>query len=1524
MGLINRVAISNVLNFYGDSPRAPWSPRFRYECLDFRGQSTAVNLTNGGGKTTLAEAVLAVLSRDQSLVSKTKKKFSPKSSGLWSHVQVELIRPVGNTGQADFITDQGNEVNGEHWVFGMYGHRNDQGMNYYYYKGQLKDVPIGEVNGYQRILVSNDVFVQRRKAQSGLMMGPHEDEWKEALTLKVNLPQSTIKQMVDFQKRGGQDKSALLHDIKPRPGQSYAEVFFYKVLAPAIMEGVMDREGEEGEVRLEDTVERAVFSTVKAKQDTEARRREAKELGEGVEQLTRLMKVADEAQTLRAEFELHLKTIQTDVAVLTELVRKGRLPGVPKGSLPEGMAGEVAPHLVVELGSPEVRVLDRGLSVLLGDEPKIVNQRADRSHIIGRETTQVIDIPCDLFLQGGDLRGNKPKSYSISDAISLIKKTASVRHGLTQESAIAFLEDAVSWFDQLGDSNPYRLQFVEQQYDLQQVKQEERDLEVKLEELQNQQNLLLFQQQRMETNEGLYNALVESGLFTDEELKAPNETAATVARTLEYARNALRDFELLEAQLTEYRTAWDTFVQNYSNKKEPGEVLKEKEADRQRLVEKKHELTSALNTTRNAHNETQKKQNDLTREQDAASQELGRLSEHRGAYREYGERFGYTSPETKENELRKALRLAEMEVARLEPLQVSCQEGVNALRCYHETISEGVSPAEWLNQVTQRRAEIAVKHAELKSHLKDLHEQREVLDQENIAANAATRKALEKLDGNGISYKSLHNAIDALELDVKRKRVVLGVFSALLFAPVLDTEHDAQRAAEVLADAGAQMPVFLSRSVSEYCRNAVIESANDDQLLVGTVSGVVTRSVACLLDPHLVIREKESLDARIIETKSQINELAGELVTICDESEPVVLAQRARRAVENNDPEELRRISVKLDQQRDVVEQLYELTSDMVLAVIRGAASYAKLGGHERDEALRVRIDELTEEVDSCSGCIAELQRRMSELEEQIVGLDSQLQDTLPLSLATMLKGADTFYQKGGPEFIANREEKYGELSRISLLAEKRAEFNRHFNGAQAYVDSVSGYREEADIQKQLTMVSRQHNDTKQRRDEARIKRDALSESMPLLRSAMESIDKAAFLAIKKYRKVALLSEHVIDNVELIVDDHRLAGLCDDLRFMIRENNGADIVKRQADAIAGDLDDIDIDRKAGDLRRSQNELSAKEGDFVAMANRAAANSDGLKSVERKTLEEVKSAKDINNVRSLHEGLLEQHNRISERLHQCESSELEARRGVTSRLAHLIEYAAMDLEILRSVVGSRRGTHASYFMVSADVLDKTGIQKLMDSVLTEVDVQEEQRRERAEKGLSAPDDDVYHDSLRALIRDRLYKSIFSNPTITYVNESIRAAGDANEFNENLSEGQKAALSLMWTIRLAEFAIEREAKRLSSRRSQKMARDMSVNIMLIDGLFSNLSNRELIDSSMAGIESTRGRFQLIGLIHNPHYQNDYEKFPVFIVGKNESNGRQKDGLKGWVSFRDENVEKGTLRTAQTRRIPAPQVL
>lgn len=1522
MGLINRVAISNMLNFYGDGKRKKWSPRFRYECLDFRGQSTAVNLTNGGGKTTLSEAMLAVLSRDHTLVSRTKKKFSPKSVGTWSHIQVELIRPLANTGQSDFITAQGNEVNGEHWVFGMYGYLGDQGVNYYYYNGRLEELPIGTDDGKQRTLFSNEKFVQNRKALSGLVMSPHEDEWEEALALKVNLPQSTIRQMTDFQKRGGQDKSALLYEITKRPGQTYAEVFFYKVLAPAIMEGIMDREGEEGEVSLEDSVERSVFSTVKAKQDTAAKRVETDELEAGVKQLTKVMSIADDVEEKQREYNRHLAKIQHDVQVLSELVGKGQLLGVPKSSLPDGLVGDVARQLVIEPGRSEVRVLDRGLSILLDKQVKHVNEQAQRNGIEGRESLQVIDIPCDLFLQDKGVRGNKPRSYSLKDAIALLKAAPSVGHGLTNSVAIEHLEDAAYWFDNSADTNPYRQLCVEHEADLKQLKQDERDLDDKFERLRQEQLRLQQQQTRMETNEGLYTGLVESGLFSEEELKSPTETAVIVRDKLNSARKAMNDFSILEAQLNEHYGAWKEYVAKYGKECIPEETLEQKKVEKSRLSESMRSISSRLKECTAGLSKTQGMLREAQGERDKASQALERLSEHRTAYEHFVERFGKVSPEGKEAKIRTELDTNQARLSKLQQQQESYQGGVSALHRFRETVSEIVSPEQWLKNVSTRRAEIAVELNHSNTLLNDLRKQRETLENERIAANASTCSALDRLSEKNISYKVLHHVIDELGLAYERKREVLVVFSAVLFAPVLATELEAQQAAEALAEFGAQVPVFLYRSFIEYCKNALIEHTDNDELMVGTTAGVITRPVSCLLDPQLVEREKESLDTQISTVKRTIGTLQSESVSIDDDSEPVVLARRALKTIQDNEIEKLETVNKELEKCQSKIEELRQHTSPQVIDIIRSADSYVKLGGEKKDTSLQKRLTDLNSDLQTYDLQIAERQNQQFELEEQISSLSEKMERVLPNDLAVMLNSAGSFYEKGGPEFMANCDTRRRDLLQEVTTAEDRNAYNKHFDGAQSYLDSIS--EDQVDkLSQQLGEVSRQIEETKGKRDAARIERDKLSESVPQLRSAMESIDKVALLAIKRYRKVAKLSADATNNSDIDLNEDPLIEQCEKLLDAdIKEKPEA--VKAIADALSGELEEIDIDRKASDLGRVKDDLLRKGKAFVDLAKGVTNSPSGLKPVEVQTLNEINGVADIPKVRTLYEGILEQLSRSKELLHQYESSERESRHLVSSRLAHLIEYAALDLEILRSVVGSNRGKHTSYFNVEAEVLDRTGIQRLMDGIVEEVDILERQRREREKQGSRSEDNEDYHESLRSLIRTKLYQTIFSQPTITYVNTSIRGAGDEHEFNENLSEGQKAALSLMWAIRLAEFAIEREAKRLSSRRSQQKAREMSVNIMLIDGLFSNLSNRELIDSSMAGIESTRGSFQLIGLIHNPHYQNDFDKFPVFIIGKNEGNGKTGDSGKGWVSFREGTSDEMALRTAQIRRIPPPQVI
>jgi hypothetical protein len=124
-------------------------------------------------------------------------------------------------------------------------------------------------------------------------------------------------------------------------------------------------------------------------------------------------------------------------------------------------------------------------------------------------------------------------------------------------------------------------------------------------------------------------------------------------------------------------------------------------------------------------------------------------------------------------------------------------------------------------------------------------------------------------------------------------------------------------------------------------------------------------------------------------------------------------------------------------------------------------------------------------------------------------------------------------------------------------------------------------------------------------------------------------------------------------------------------------------------------------------------------------------------------------------------------------------------------------------------------------------------------------------------------------------------MFSEPEVRIRHPELRA-GEAYRLDEKISTGQQNAVMLMLLLKLADFAIERDIRlQVRDARARRRARALAQKVVLIDGLFSNLSNRELIKESLRAMSKVRGNFQLIGLIHHPQYQNDPEIFPNHIV-------------------------------------------
>ena len=85
MSLINRIELSNFL--VGTSKTA----NYRHALFDFEGKSTAVVMGNGGGKTTINNALIGMMSRNTSMIGKTRALMAiPGPGSVYSHIRIEF------------------------------------------------------------------------------------------------------------------------------------------------------------------------------------------------------------------------------------------------------------------------------------------------------------------------------------------------------------------------------------------------------------------------------------------------------------------------------------------------------------------------------------------------------------------------------------------------------------------------------------------------------------------------------------------------------------------------------------------------------------------------------------------------------------------------------------------------------------------------------------------------------------------------------------------------------------------------------------------------------------------------------------------------------------------------------------------------------------------------------------------------------------------------------------------------------------------------------------------------------------------------------------------------------------------------------------------------------------------------------------------------------------------------------------------------------------------------------------------
>lgn len=1493
MALIKRISISNMLNVNGvDSSN--WKPAIEYLVLDIKGQSTAINLINGGGKTTIADAVIGLLSRDPSLLSKTYKKLSHSKNSYWSHVQVEIIAPKRNLNQADLLSFAGEEVGGETYVFGMCGYKDTNSRTFYFFKGVLEDMPIGHKKNNVVSLISNTDFRENKPTNWNVT----REEWLDEI--KKHFSQD-LEQLVQFQKNGGGDKSANLFNFKKKRGDDLKDqeaTFFYEVLAPAVMVNMRDDLGEDGEYTFEEQLLGSTYNLIKKKHDVEKRGQKLEAFKYAVESLEPVELSLNDALQDRQKYDNHLSKIASEVAQIRAINIQHPLPGLPKNELPEGLLGELIQHFVIDSRNGDLRISDEGLSQLLNDNLKDINTRASRNSIKGLKTSVAIENTCRLQRIFSE-DGHKSATYLIEGAIKLIDVSSKFKGGLTKEFVKKILLEAEAYFYEYIDTNVFR---KEARVLTQSI--EEKTIELKslleLEEaLDEQVQDTEGQIKSRDANQASYNDLVNSGLFTQVELAKPSETEAAVIKSLTAAEAAQSVFTEKRARLTVIKPQWDEFCARFPNKTR-SEVEQELTENKEGAEQRFEEFNTRVLEFKNQHN---KDKTDFSTAETNLSLEQAKRERFEvllEPVERYEKIFGDTESIGLDRELLKERS----------SLKSSIKQAVRDIRTETPYLSALMlfkqnyqgSPSEWLQSIIEERSVLTLAASKWSSSQLDLKRQETDLKNESISANEYVQEGLVKLVEAGLSFKSFHQAVmNETSLDGHKKKSLLSSFSTLIFSPVFETSEDALQAAEVLSSNDFSIPVFVQQELMGFLTNKESHIKEINGLYISVLAGIDTRKVKCLLDPNLIQSELEYVQSQIESIDEKLRQNLKRQMDISDESESVQLARTAKMAIERNSESIIQKLKQQISHLWPQYVDVANKSRDSIIEIIKAKQTFDKFGGQRALSKHDEDIKTYQAEKDALERKIAKDEPLLGQYEETLSGLQAERDNAFPQELKNLLVVVKEFHKQNGPSFFANIEEVEANISLNLKNAKKREGYKFHLQKAQQFLDAKS---DSGDIELRLANLKAEHKKAAADVDALRNERNDLREkTLKELQSIAFQIDQLVFQAQSKFKAVRVLEKDVGD--DLIVDTDVQSSLIaevDRLYQAFKEEDRDILVEEIIDRIQDSIDEFDFSNHLDTAKRYERGYRGALDQLKMHCNVAEQNQE-FAPTEKERLRAIMQIPSGTPIPTRDSEQLLAFIQKSRDTLEIEVDKFEkiqqafdlAFNRADKDLTNIVLQTANDLAILKRVMKTNHSKkHVVELYIDAEVASKEQIGKIVERVMLIVSTAIENRNRNIENKVPVENEKDYKNRLKKDMSDSIYRDIFKNPTVKFVHSHIRTNGKKYSIGEDLSEGQKTAMSLVLTIKLVEFAIEREARKLAPTQAGKAIKS-SESLLIIDGLFSNMSDPELIASAMDGIEDTRGKFQLIGLIHNPMYQNNFDVFPVYLIGKRHSSNKNS----GWLS-------------------------
>ncbi len=1466
MALANRFEVINYLDKIQATGK--WQPNFRMVRFDMQGMNTLIRMDNGEGKSSLASAFYLLLTRNKRLATEVMKKMSPSNLSSWSHIRIEVI--VNDETQPLLVgADIG--VTGETWVFGVCGNQ-DEGLKFYFYDGKLEDLPAGYNSGKIKLL-TNKEFYDNQKVLSRVRWEPSVDDYKAALA--GMFPPRAFDLGLNLQVRGGVEND----DIFPVEGKDPASEIFYNHIAPHLLVSDIPAEFTDGdeEYYFEDTIINSAQYYGRAKSQTEAKRREVEKFERTLQASSRLRKSATEAIEKKNVAELARTGTEAGIVLLDLIVCEQAIPGIPSNNRPEeGLFGDLVCGLVWHATERVLCMQDTTLASVISKQIKHLNEDAMRYRIkcFAKDKNLLVLSPdAALKLESQARYG---KIYPIDESVNKILERAGVGfpNGLTLGEVRNLVGVAAKWWRNHCDTNPARIEVLKTQDIIISLAGKIQGLSKEIEVTDRRKFKIEQQISSVEQGKYAWQSMYESNLFSKTELQEPVKLTDSVKSTVDNIRIQLNDHIRKTERLAPLCSSYNEYLKLYPGiPPEKAKSSLEQRRDVLQTVEDK--CKEDLNVAYKNKDQIKTSIDNTQRSLDGLIEKNDVIISCQQGNQKYLDIFGEETPEGLDMKVQDELVNIKSKIAASIERKNGFIPHVKKVKLFRKKFPSADCAAvmenakeELLN--TQRQID------EYEKQLNDIQLRLEDLRNHKIAPSAIARQALELV----ASSNTLHEAICALNITPARKAQVLSNLSAVLFAPVFSDPSAAGKAIAVLERNKLPIPVFMENELRAYAETQAI--SNVDNVYFSHQAGCSNLTVSTIIDPAKIHGLMEEAGRELTGIEDSLNGLRSKRNSA---EEELAWLRDVKQATDEQ-------VESKLEgEEKTITAMQGELplremrASREALDAIHTRQKYVSLGGDAVRDSLCNNIACARAEYDTALNAMKNAEQVLSLAQEADTVCRRNLREfekEYPYKDKAIMD-AIRFIEEGGPAFMPAVKTVESLLNEQLAQAGKRLSFN--FKAAQQYIDSKDGLHgiigELEKIKKQISSWSIEKKEFEKEKGQTETAHgDAWARTTRIDEGVAHILGqwKDWHGTIRQITKDTTI--HNLDHIRKLVSGkasplQSVFDAIDQISISSNENSGAERIRQSFEMIKDTFSNIE--KKRDDVKRKQDAAEKAHATFQDESQRYLENVDGLSIGERETIASV--GDNYNEVISLFNKLDISYNKEKIMLDELKKGVDAITEKAHERLSNLLDSASDNLDLLKKVA---KRTADGTIIVETSMINSEDLKGLIRMLLDKAEANVIQRQlpsvahsANAEHKTEAE----WKKPLRKEIAELFYKGVFPTAKVLVKHASVRGGKPTPFLKKDISSGERLAIALVVIGKLQEFIQEREIhwQRKSTQRRRK--RGKSQGLLLLDGIFSKLSQKEMIQVAMDAYRGLKGSFQLIGLNHYA-IENDHDVFPNYF--------------------------------------------